>query len=78
MKRYIVKQANLTSRGAGDYWVVDSFDNLEEAQKCMKQVYNNMNGITKNPNGYIDTIIEDSKADCDNPFFIVDGMNYNY
>ena len=57
-KRYCVIQGNFTKSGTGDYWDVGEFDTLGEARRCMYEIYDNMDGISKEPNGYLETLIE--------------------
>ena len=56
--KYCVWQGNFTESGEGDYWDEGEFDTLEEAKKRMYEIYNDMNGISKLPNGYLETLIE--------------------
>lgn len=86
IKKYYVLQGNFTKSGTGDYWNEGEFDTLEEAQKRMYEIYDNMDGISKQPNGYLETLIirekteidEDKELDEDDEYEIVDGMVYYY
>lgn len=58
LKTYIVKQANLTSRGTGDYFEIGTFSKLNDAIRCVNQNYNDTDGISKHSNGFLETVIE--------------------
>ena len=81
--KYCVWQGNFTESGEGDYWDEGEFDTLEEAKKRMYEIYNDMNGISKLPNGYLETLIEiveyEEGSVVDNhDIDIIDGIRYDY
>lgn len=69
--KYVVMQGNFRASGNGDYWKVEEFKTLKEAKKCMKCVCDDTHGISKYPNGYLETVIM-----CDDE--IIDSMQYDY
>ena len=76
--RYSILQANLTSSGYGDYWEISSTDSLEEAVQIMNKIYRDTKGITKYPNGYIDTTIIDNSKYFDDFDYFVDSKQFYY
>ena len=77
MKKYAVYQGNMTANGNGDLNEFGRFDTLEEAQELMKKIYNDIEGYSKEPNGYLETNIAINDED-DNFIDNVDGMIFNY
>lgn len=77
-KRYSVLQGNMTEFGKGDLFEMMSYDTLEEAQKYMNDIYNDVNGYTKYSYGYLETFIVDNYKEVDDPFYFVDVIIYNY
>ena len=79
-KKYCVIQGNFTKSGAGDYWDEGEFNTLEEAQERMNEIYDDMNGISKLPNGFLETLIELEIFEGDSivDYHVVDGLRYYY
>ena len=78
--KYRVWQGNFTESGRGVYWDEGEFDTLEEAQKRMYEICHDMNGISKQPNGYLETLIDfnDCGEDKDIYYHTIESIKYKY
>ena len=56
--KYCVLQGHFTKSDGMEYWFEGEFDDLEEAQKHVREIYDNTDKISKEPNGYLETLIE--------------------
>ena len=65
---FVVCQGYMSESGNGDSFDCGRYDTYEEAKKKFDDVKEDMNGITKKPNGYLETYIakrvEDLEDNC--------------
>ena len=77
-KRYLVLQGNMNSQGDGQMDVIGWFDDSVEAYNFMVEIYDDVKGYNKYPNGYLLTQVVDNEKDSLSDDYIIDEMKYHY